>query len=99
MPVLVYTASFPGALGNAILCTSRGPAFFCSRPIYELLAMLRFRIETVALFSTHNPKKCKHLSASTRVWFEPVKAARIRRLRVSAQHCGRRIALAYGGVT
>jgi hypothetical protein len=27
-----------------------------------------------------NAKKCKHLSASTRVWFEPIKTARIKRL-------------------
>jgi len=35
--------------------------------------------------STHNRKKCKHLSASIRVWFESVKTARIKRLRGRAQ--------------
>ena len=57
--------------------------------------MALLTLEAVAarpLDQTRNPKKYKHLGACSRGWPELIKAARIKKLRGWARHCGRRIA-------
>ncbi len=76
-------------IGQELTQGRESAILFTSRQCVGFLRFSHFRVRPppgtfghrVRSELTHNRKKCKHLSASIRVWFEPVKTARIKRLR------------------